>query len=1055
MNSMNIVVTKSNSGAASSKPSPVSVVNVPDKENEYTVIWKDLHKGNPVPLRTIEACLNQTTSPSIRLKFVCNGSGITIDSVRQKIGHFTSQLFGSKITAGASNEDISFPSQEEDVQDANGATVHVRVKSLPLGKIVTTRSPAHRVDSHPGHCEVSDWIDNMGKLSFESIKPVDIEEFRASLRSSWRQEVYEDRQQTARLPSEHRFVEYKMFASLNRINGECITEDLRTSFTACLNSQDTALSVCQIWFGVHDHLRIAVGLPSTPDLKTKFVDTVAAWAVDLFPPLSSQHVEIAELDVVGTCPTDWTACTWMEMNEKEARCCMLCLLGRVSVRVSPRSAKVFEVFADKDMVDMVGPLLKEFYELNGNMPYDDTHERIKLSLDFAATLWNTKSGDSEALVPDSLEWTTRDWDIVEASAVNDLQYELLRRKMVRVSVSQQGAIHSWHNQKSDIKVHSMDASEAPYELQTWQIWLRAKGHQYGPRSSLYHSLLSNTFERILVVGNDERQLAEWCLRAYVGSAVQLDSVVAAKPDESLVNRLRHVMNVVLITTVRSMKLCDDFAESLHSKGRPLPSCLLLCPVDSNISIVDSFRSGSKFYSIQDVIIMSPSCLQSGPNGAVDHFITAHDLMPPPSDIVETAKKWYLGSIPTGKFPEELAQHDWIVDTQNVRTCVQLVNSAEPNRVTHLRICKFYDGSGATSLLGRVSWLLKQYNGFICKFPSISTPKNASFWDPLSAGYKYAVFIDDNVEIDVPEIISAAPPNLHVVIVQIVKTRSGCNMEIDPFLSVHDLGMIVRKLTTLIPTAEQALSILHTHVQANSGRQDRHIYVVMHVAATGKFEPAERFLLRVYQELTEDKRCLAVLLALLSSFAAGTGIALNTLPGEMVELGDITVVTADRIKFLHPWIGRVFLHLVTSELHRNCLSNVSSSNSSHASTASSAPKTGSLDLKAIWMECCCKAIDCLRLDAKCGLELIISIFVRRRWSNFSPFVYNIYQQGGVNLLQEILRSKQVIRYFDEGHVYILLSRVHRLLGKNAVESLDCAEDANAEFRDTTYSFLAFK
>lgn len=429
------------------------------------------------------------------------------------------------------------------------------------------------------------------------------------------------------------------------------------------------------------------------------------------------------------------------------------------------------------------------------------------------------------------------------------------------------------------------------------------------------------------------------------------------------------------------------------------------------SDVDELSVDPTFVDVVDVVLLSPCCPRR-PRICHPMFVT----VPP---ICQTdnaaAADWYLGKLE--KLPMELVQHDRIIDTDNTRAVLKRITAWHGSNSGSMlfRIMKRYDGSGATSLLGRVAWQLEGM-GFHTFFltESVTEVNVDQFWNAFTGDGCHAVLVDDKVSL--PSKYIEQRRNVRVVVIQIVKSGKF-EMELDPFLSMNDLERIVPKLIEIIPPAALALTLLLHHCRAHSNsKDDRHIYVVMHCAATGKFKPARTFLFSILASLKGFDRDVSVFLAVLSAFCGGKGVGINSLPTHWArgEVDLITTLTADgSIRFMHPFLALLFLRCVSGDDHK-------------------------LNITSIWNSCSAVWAS-LVLAEKQSKDLFSCLFTKRKKS-FSPFVYKIYTAGGINLMQTIVTAEPVSRFLPREHWMVLLSRVYRLLENNASLSLHFAISA---------------
>jgi hypothetical protein len=925
----------------------------------------------------IEACLNSVLGSSHRIRFFCKGK--TAADIRLEIGRCADKLHGMQVTVGDNDEVVVFETEQTD--ELVASAVVVRVKSLALGLLATTRSPQLGIDSHPGNTLVADWISRLGMLRLEQITPIPLNDFKTRLQCTWTQQRMKTCLQD--MPSENGFIEYsKLLDNLREVRKDSVENYLTNSFTMCLNSASELNPTAEICFGVDDDTLAFVGLPAVDSVCRLFVKIVSEWACRIFPPIRPEDIELEQIIVEATSPQAWDGCVKMFMSEAEATCALRCLLGYacVSPLDSGHSFRKFIVFADRDMVRQVTALLS-------GEPDGTEHQESTIPAVFRQRLESFASK-----CKDSLEWIQRTWTQVYVDeAILSIPPRSCYKLRVRIRTDLCGTIMD--PESSNIHVHCYDPVRgSTFELQPWQIWLRAKDVNHGLRGSMRSKLLSNSFVRVLCAYSDEdRSQIRGTLCRYAQDQVQWDhDVTSTESPSKLFNMFKYIPYLMLITTYKSKELCFRFAKSIWTAERGMPSCLLLYEMEETVfeSVDDGLKIRSEFTTVEDVVLLSsvdsfPETMSS----IGTHFTHVPDCLPANP---EGARAWYLGQ--SRRLGMELVQHNWIVDTENTRAVIRMVRATAFNSVTTLRILKKWAGSGATSMLGRLAWRLQEDLGFKSLFFDKPPEDLNEFWKGFGPGVDYAVLVDDNISLT-PDMIERAPKRVRIVIIQIVLSGTRHNLEISPILSDRELTFIIPQFSLFVPEAQPALSLLLQHVQKTTSKEDRHIYAVMHVVVTGKFEPAARFLLRNILNLNSGKmRPMSILLAVMSAYGSGNGIPIDSVPshGDFLTLKDITVSKGDQVKFLHPFMASIYLQQAVLEGGR----------------ADMDISTG----EKLWA-ICESAFETLNLSkAKAG-ELIKVLFIKR-FRRFSPLAHRIYLDGGIGALKRVL-SSDIVKLFING------------------------------------------
>lgn len=270
------------------------------------------------------------------------------------------------------------------------------------------------------------------------------------------------------------------------------------------------------------------------------------------------------------------------------------------------------------------------------------------------------------------------------------------------------------------------------------------------------------------------------------------------------------------------------------------------------------------------------------------------------------------------------------------------------------------------------------------------------------------------------------------------------LEIDPFLQLSELNAIVRKLGTIFPDANKALENLQRYVENNhtSGKQDdTHIYVVMHVAATGKFEPTRKFVDRVLNCLMSDERALkiSVLLATLSCYSVTKSIPSDWFEVNVVQtLNDllIAISTGNQWKFMHPFVAEIYLRMFCESRGLTCASNF---------------------FVYFWEVADGALVNYPKNTKEEREEFAKKLFNGRlAGTDFSPLVERIMKESQSDLLETVLDNGFANQNFGRSFRYILLSRCFRndrFQFHNYSISLSYAANAFEDLRETDYGFLA--
>jgi hypothetical protein len=967
----------------------------------------------------LEGCLNGVKPEWLHITWA--GKGASAAGLKKKLVCFETQLVGATVTFGSGDENVSFRQESEEIDKAS---VLVKVRPLPIGFVVTRRTPMTRADSYPVRTDAANWFEKLGQSAFSSLCCREAEEFKVGLEASWRCGAIDSTDDL--FGCENRFVEYKLLDDLTKIKGSIIGDYLYDSFTPCLNSSSQEVNAAHIWFGILDDPRVPIGLPTVWSYRAILIEVIASWAAQILPALHPNSLTVTEYAIIGTGLSDWKSYCSMRMKEDEARCALHCLLGKASVRENTDDPEYkYEVFADSETVTLLWPHLKN---IRSDVNYCCSDSQVERCIKYCRSLFPKKS-HHKPVPPSSFDWIEREWTPGSGNtSLDPLPRRAAFQLTVKLRNDMSGIVCNSKEDKSDIRVVGFNEN-ACFDLLPWQIWARSKGWHHGVLSPLRAPLISVANRKVLfMTAGEDLNTIQDILGGYLDFDIDIDCIVSSTLfNHEYISALKFSAKILFITTFAARNLCVEFARAIDGPGKAPVRCLVMSPLEKcSMSFRNAFQFDPTRVSVDDMVLLVPCSRKRAymRNGVrcIPPVVVADEAL---------AQEYYLGKLKV--VPMELAQHGWIADTTNILNCFRLVIAAPKSKLSVLRVLKRFDGSGATTLLAGVGWKLTQIQ-VSCVF--FQRPYNKEkFWQQFRTDAAHAILVDD-AEYFPEELIDSVPMGLSVVIIQVVLTKP-CQLVLDPFLSIDDLSLIIPKLQLYIPQSKDALSQLYNFVGRNkTAKEDRHIYVVMHVAATKKFEPVSKFLHRMYQEMKDDRtRQISVFLAVLSAFSGGKGIPMNMIPDtvQLDLLNDITTCREGTLRFLHPFVANLFLQLVLHE-------------SAASSSAATPPR-----IERIW-SLCELAIANLAVIQAPFTDMIRCLFMNR-CSSFSPFVYRIIRVCGVTSLNNILISRSVKDIIFGGHADILLSRVFRLLQKDHVQSLASAESACEKLENSEFCYLA--
>jgi len=435
---------------------------------------------------------------------------------------------------------------------------------------------------------------------------------------------------------------------------------------------------------------------------------------------------------------------------------------------------------------------------------------------------------------------------------------------------------------------------------------------------------------------------------------------------------------------------------------------------------------------------------------------------PQSDaILVQAKKWINRTGSIIEPPWEVIQADFVVATDAINAYLRQIEDAllpsNPRIMDIIKINKKFPGSGASSVLRKIGWeLVKTDKASSILFEYDDEKHNAVFninmvnevvgeacrlLQQQNASKPLVILFDETAT--TPELASkfyeqlcannGSKSKVLIVYVNNIVNQSVANQGeivlegfINPFLSINNACQVITKLELIIAESRTALSELAAHISAaerSNEQENRHIYVIMHVACNGKFVPAKSWLQSKLGLFIYDDLLIATILAVFSSFLPQnyrwlpkSSIQAKTTSSHLV---DLIVHRQKLVSFLHPYIATLFLEICAS---RNIKSLIDT-----------------LD----------KALLEITFPAKELKEILKNLFFNRPQSNnFPSFITFLVGYDPKSPIDLLMRG-ECVKNYEKGFRCITASRIHKYhnLPNQYVEMVQFAEEAQEAFVGT--------
>ncbi len=890
---------------------------------------------NPNFAKEISASLNSVSHTNFTMVY----DHEVATRIEQSLGHnLSNHVHGIHVTLAPSSEPLNRANYVTTCTQDNGSLL-VTVKSLELGNVALIRTPKCRTGSHPTSSSPGTWLSHLKNLPFEYINA----HSRAIHQLNW---IYGDDVDVGTiLASEHRYRDFKMPVSLQGVNGKAIHSYLDHTFTACLQSvhageaAELIIGVCDVNCGV-----IGINGSDQNITKSSIERECKNFFRQVFPPVTSSQVSATIHEVKGSVPRDWNGSFYSILSKNRAT---------VALRLFGGSC-----YADLSVADVNG-MVKFYVEPK---IYEYVNNLIELCLNNGVLSLPAVAHDQacykyvtcmllEGGKDDSINFCSGEfkdlswiynWKEMSADEFNTLTYgnKFHRRILIYLKVTFPEAccycsctdesIAGHGDDGANIFAYFKDANGEIGIMSPFQIWLRNKESRNGSiLSPLFFPLRFEHNIKLLVVASDEYEICNASLEHYFENHIVsfnfiIFSIEDFKEKLSVIVCDSH-LEAIVVTTWKSGTLAKSVAEVLTRNNFTIRSLMFTSLDNANISILPEWE----YLNIQDMCLLKPTvqggstmavaeCKESkeGQNHQDSIPSTAYfDIVPNSfSDICDNklqdlAKKWILDS-------QDIAIE--IVDKYVIQTavtnCIEQDLRLQPN-MNYVKIHQKVRGSGATSILYRIGWDLRN-EAIVCIRNNMKIGSNPLNWNDFRkqinvTNKSWLVFLVDTgrKESALATFLNSIPSDFRKVsIVEIVRggLESNCKYIVNPFLPKDDFAGIISKLKELFPSNCDAISTLERYVeQYPKDAINRHIWVVMHIATTGRFFAPKLFLRDKWQSMGDDKKEKVIFLAFLAGYSTSYGSlpinAVGTFTNEEKEI--LTYIHGTHVAFMHPCLAQ--------------------------------------------------------------------------------------------------------------------------------------------------------
>jgi hypothetical protein len=423
--------------------------------------------------------------------------------------------------------------------------------------------------------------------------------------------------------------------------------------------------------------------------------------------------------------------------------------------------------------------------------------------------------------------------------------------------------------------------------------------------------------------------------------------------------------------------------------------------------------------LQDVVILvygdDPSGQEALP--VITHLV---DRIPPPSPLLQRdqlldhLRQWVHGQQP---FSWELLDAKMIPFTETITDILKLLRV---RRVDNFHILKRYSGSGASSALLSVGWVLERSGE--AKVFIVKASLTADFWRVVCAEVQpetwIVLLVDDNIDAfdnGAQSLLNESKSHPYTITTLRIKLRGKCPVALSPFISQEFLAQFCGQICEAIPseaTRDVLKSLLdYSNLHPNE-KEHRLIYAIMHTATNGTFIPPRTFFQLKIEKMCNFDRKVILFLAFLSltsnqfrEMKVGS-VDFHKLSKDALEL-TCWRQQHKKITFLHPSLADLYLTIACQ----------------YSGQLTPSPKDQLLlGLSNFWE----MIADVVRMSSSQFDHLYRSIFIhaeQEAWTVLQELVCT--NESTEQEVDEIFLSPPVLQHCG-GFAKIACSRVHRRL-----------------------------
>jgi hypothetical protein len=804
----------------------------------------------------------------------------------------------------------------------------LEIHPLPLGEVAFVKTPDTRSTSHPANVSPSKWLSALRRLPLHRIcaKIVALGEIESVCGADMN---CGSSQCPTKNSGENWWREYKMCNTLGLITKNIVEKYLKDSFLACIHAVQIDHSA-QLFVGIDDSNHAVLGIDTGDSkdftaIKTAFSQAICSFFAYIFPPVPCECIKLIIHEAIGSVPTDWDGdyCYQCKLTVSQAREALSYFVGRCFIEKCEHE--------DHEQDCMLVSVEASTYKVVCKWLFDEDYETIDSEAISAAACANISNvrASGNFVEPEYL----KGWERIEIS--DQFELGLQRRVVVCIEVSLPpdvshcACIDPCLDSSSSDSIfsyasHRQDGILRCEIMSPFQIWLRAKGLRDGAvKSNLYTVLRDQHALRVMVLRDEDKALQTYVQSSLYQYANMQHIDCVFWEDESLQESLKYLKHRdVLLVTVWSSRQSALRAAMLLKDLNCTYETLIFTWVHDAIPLQQLFSHSVMQIRDVAVLISDDTNSEECDKPSLGNFTHILECVPPAltlsKDENETLfRQWVYGEI---ALPWALLDASVIPLRKAVYDIVELLKNDKEKSIetTNFRIHKKYPGSGGSSTLMAVGWMIERTvvgtHVYIAK-RSLTTDCWECIRRLVQPGAWVLILVDEDVAQfdDGMSTIHSLP--FKVTVVRIVLFGKQSHFLIDPILSFSELRTLSGRIATFPLLSNRALdNLVHYADQHRNEEEIRHIYVVMFTALKGQFIPPRTFFERQLKLMDEDDKRIVLFLAFISQYLdAWRHISTKSASYESLSANalELTSLRQGKIGFLHPYLANLYTEVAVN------------------------------------------------------------------------------------------------------------------------------------------------